>query len=69
MDKTLMVRSLLISNPQMVNSYLNSCRSSGILPSCSGFEKYHGLRLDNDYLGFSRKGITSFLREWFSAMR
>jgi hypothetical protein len=69
MNSTKRVIDLLLSHKGMVSNYFQYCSSSGVLPSCSGFEMYHQLRLDTTYGTFSRKEVTEYLRNWYSKLR
>lgn len=62
MNSTQMVINLLKSNQNLVANYFHYCRTSGVLPSCSGFERYTRMRLEDTYKNFSRKEVTDFLR-------
>ena len=69
MNSTQMVINLLKSNQNLVANYFYYCRTSGVLPSCSGFERYTRMRLEETYRNFSRKEVTDFLRSWYSNRR
>lgn len=66
MNSTQKVIQLLLSNQYLVHNYFRYCKASGVLPSCSGFEIFHQLRLDTTYGNFSRKEVTEQLRSWYS---
>lgn len=69
MNSTQRVIDLLLAHKSLVSNYFQYCISNGVLPSCSGFEVFHQLRLDTTYGNFSRKEVTEYLRNWYSKLR